>query len=216
VTARAGSPTVRRTAAILRAAAAIAVLVAVIATVATTLGAGPFFPTRFFGYFTIQGNLICFAVYALAAVAGFTGLDQGAVLTFLRGAATTYIVIVGVVYNTLLTDVNVGVLVPWANAVLHIVVPIYAALDWLVFRDRQPLPWRRLPLVLFYPLLWTAATLLRGAVERPDPFFPYPFLNPANFPTGYQAVGLFVLGIAVAFLVVGALVWSVSRRLRPR
>lgn len=216
MTATESARIVRLTAAGLRGLAALAALVAVVATMSAALAAGPFFPTRFFGYFTIQTNLICLVVYALAAAAGFTGLTQSGVLTFLRAAATTYIVIVGVVYNTLLTDMDVGVLVPWANAVLHVVLPSYAALDWLVFRDRQPLPWRRLPLVLGYPLVWTAATLIRGAVERPDPFFPYPFLDPANYPSGYQAVGLFVLGIAVAILVVGALVWAVSRRMRAR
>ncbi len=41
----------------------------------------------------------------------------------LRGAATLYMVATGVVYNTLLLDVDVGNLATWVNNVTHRIIP---------------------------------------------------------------------------------------------
>ena len=200
--------------AVLRMAAAIAGATAIIVTLEATVTAGTFVFTNFFGYFTIQGNVICVVVYLLAAIAGFTHRTQGPWLVWARGAATTYIAIVGVVYNTLLTSANVGALVPWANTMLHVIIPLYGVIDWVLFGDRGALPWRRVWLVLIYPLVWTGATLLRQAIEA-TPFIPYPFLNIGALGGG--VVTLYVIGIAVAFVAFGLLVWWASRTriLRP-
>lgn len=182
--------------------------IAVIVTLNSSVAAGQFRFFDFFGYFTIQGNLICVVVFAVVGIAGLTGRGQSTNMVLARAAATTYIVIVGVVYNTLLTSADVGVLVPWANAVLHIVLPLYAAIDWVLFGDRKPIAWSRLPLVLVYPIVWTGVVLIRQAVEGPGGWVPYPFLNVAKLGVG--VVGWIAL-IAAAFILVGALVWWLSR-----
>lgn len=197
--------------AVLRAAVAVATIVAIVATTLDTASRTPINPFNFFGYFTIQSNIITSVALLLAAFATFAGRRQTPGLQLLRAAATTYIVIVGLVYNTLLAGLPGGVELEWANTIMHVIMPLYAAIDWLLFGDRRALAWKRLWLVLIYPVVWLAVVLVRGAT---DGWVPYPFLDPSQ---GYGVVALFALGIAGAFGIVGALVWALSRvrLLRP-
>lgn len=195
---RAGSAPV----AVIRIVAALAVLSAVTATFLDTATRSPIDPFNFFGFFTIQGNILLAVVLLIAAL---RRRRESSGLVLVRGAATSYIVVVGLVYNTLLTGLAGGVALPWANTVMHLLFPIYGLLDWLLVADRPPLPWRRLWLVLVYPLVWLIVVLVRGAT---DGWVPYPFLDPAN---GYGSVAVYVVIVAVAFLLSGALVWALSR-----
>jgi hypothetical protein len=126
-------------------------------------------------------------------------------LVLARACVTTYIVIVGLVYNTLLVGLPGGVELEWANFVLHVAMPIYAAIDWVFFGDRRRVAWKRFGIVLIYPLVWVAVVLARGAT---DGWVPYPFLSPT---LGYGVVSLYVVGIAAAIAGVGAGVWWLSR-----
>ncbi|PPH29758.1 Pr6Pr family membrane protein [Rathayibacter sp. AY1F9] len=191
--------------ALLRLLVAAAVLVAVIATAVDTASQTPLNPFNFFGFFTIQSNIVLAVVLGATAVLALRRRPAPGGLVLVRGAFTGYIIIVGLVYNTLLTDVAGGVALPWANTVMHVLFPVYGLLDWLLLADRPPLPWRRLWLVVVYPIVWLVVVLIRGAT---DGWVPYPFLDPA---TGYGQVSVFVVGIAVAFLASGALVWAMSR-----
>jgi hypothetical protein len=190
---------------VLRGGIAVLVLAAVVATLVDVGSRTTINPANFFGFFTIQSNLILTLVYLLSALAP-AALGEPT-RSLLRAAATTYIVIVGIVYATLLAPLEEagGVPVPWANVVLHVVTPVYGIVDRLVFRDRVRLPLDRLWVVLLYPAVWLAVVLLRGAT---DGWVPYPFLDPDK---GYAAVTGYCLVILVAFLIVGALVFWGSR-----
>ena len=183
-----------------RSIAALLVLIAVVATYATAVR--PVNPFNFFGFFTVQSNLLVAVALALAAV---DAARRRASVPLLRAAATTYIALTGLVYNTLLTGVAGGVALPWANTVLHTAIPLYAAADWLLVGDRPALPWRRVWVVVPYPLVWLMVVLIRGAT---DGWVPYPFLDPAN---GYGIVAAYCAGITVAVLLTAVLVWAVSR-----
>ncbi|KQQ05078.1 MULTISPECIES: Pr6Pr family membrane protein [unclassified Rathayibacter] len=190
--------TSRRGVAALRIVVALTVLAAVVATAVDTASRTPIVPVNFFGFFTIQGNILLAAILLITAVTGRS-------LSLARGAATSYIVVVGLVYNTLLVGLAGGVALPWANTVMHLLFPIYGLLDWILFADRPPLPWRRLWIVIVYPIVWLVVVLVRGAT---DGWVPYPFLDPAG---GYGTVAVYVVLIAVAFLLSGALIWALSR-----
>jgi len=189
----------------LRAIVGLAGLIAIIATFFDTASRATINPFNFFGYFTMQSNVIFMIAMLATAAAIFAGPKQSQLLIMLRACATTYIVIVGIVYNLLLVGLEGGVTLQWANWVLHVALPIYAALDWVLFADRPALPWKRFWLVVIYPIVWVVVVLIRGAT---DGWVPYPFLDPTQ---GYGVVALYCIGIAVAVLVVGALVWAVSR-----
>lgn len=197
-----------RLVAVLRLVAAGITLVAVTATYLDSAARAIVNPFNFFGFFTIQSNVLAAVVLATTAVLTLAGRRAPDALVLARAAVTAYMVVVGVVYNTLLTGVPGGVELAWANTVMHVLFPVYCLLDWALVRDRAAPPWRRLCLVLVYPVLWCAVVLLRGAT---DGWVPYPFLNPV---TGYGSVAFYVFLIAAAFVLAGAGVFALGR-LRP-
>ncbi|MET0954861.1 MAG: Pr6Pr family membrane protein [Cryobacterium sp.] len=189
----------------LRLLLALFTLVAVTATFFSTAARATVNPFNFFGFFTIQANILAAVVLGGTAVLCLLGRRDPPWLGVARAATTAYMIVVGIVYNTLLTGLTGGVALPWANTVLHVVFPLYCLADWLLFADRPAQPWRLLWLVLIYPVLWTTVVLLRGAT---DGWVPYPFLSPT---AGYGSVFTYVLLIAVAFIASGAAVWGLSR-----
>jgi len=193
--------------AVLRLAISATVVSAIVATFVDTASRATINPFNFFGFFTMQGNIITVVVLVLAAFATLAGRRQSEGLQLARGCATTYIAVVGIVYNLLLAGLEGGVSLAWANSVLHVVFPIYAVLDWVLFGDRAALPWRRIWLVLIYPFVWLVVVIVRGAT---DGWVPYPFLDPAQ-PGGYGTVALFGVGIAVSIGLVAVGTWAISR-----
>ena len=191
----------------LRVAAVILGVVAVIATFADTASRVNINPFNFFGYFTMQSNIIWFVVMAITAAVVLRGSMQSERLLIARGCATTYMILVGAIYNTLLAGQEGGVALVWANSVVHIVLPIYAAVDWIVFSDDHRLAWKRLWVPLVYPMVWVIVVLIRGAT---DGWVPYPFFNP---DTGYALVFTYVAGIAALTIVTAAMVWALGRLL---
>ena len=179
--------------------------IAVAATFLDTASRSTINPFNFFGFFTLQSNIIAALVLGLSGAAVLMGRTQTPALQLVRAISATNLVIVGIVYNTLLVGLPGGVELAWANAILHVVSPIYVALDWILAGDRGALPWRRMWVVLVYPLLWLAVVLVRGAT---DGWVPYPFLDPA---IGYDVVALYCVAIAIGFGVFGAMIWALSR-----
>lgn len=191
--------------AVLRVAIATLVGVAIVATFFDTATRATINPFNFFGFFTMQSNIITAVVLFLAALATFMGHPQTRLLMFARACATTYIIIVGIFYNLLLAGMEGGVSLEWANWVLHVAFPVYAALDWILSDDRTALPWKRLGVVLIYPVVWIIVVITRGAT---DGWVPYPFLDPA---TGYGSVAVYSIVIFIATIIIGAIVFALSR-----
>ncbi len=180
-----------------------AVIAMLIWTYAGRVRVGDGNPFDFFGYFTNQTSLItCILLIGSGALA-VLGRPAPGWLSILRAIATSCLVIVGVVYNTLVP--GTGSAPPWVSAVLHIVFPVVVVADWLLVGDRPVLPWRRLWLVAPYPMLWMLVVLARGAT---DGWVPYGFLLPEH---GLVSLSLHVIGLLAALFVAGALVWWASR-----
>ena len=146
-------------------------------------------------------------MFAISAFATFSGRGQSKTLVIARGTAAAYLIIVGIVYNTVLVNSpgGGGVALPCANHILHIVAPLYVGVDWVLFGDRNPLPWKRFGVVPIYPIIWLVVVLIRGAT---DGWVPYPFLDAA---TGYGSVAIYAVLIAVGFGIFGSLIWALSR-----
>jgi len=189
----------------LRLLAVIAVVAAILAQwlVSSKLDSYNFF--NFFGYFTIQSNIFIALAIAATLVAAARRKRGELGLSLFRGASTVYIATTGIVYNTLLVNVDVQTSVQWSNDVLHRVLPVYAVLDWLLFSDRARLLFRHVWWFLLYPAVWLVVILVRGAT---DGWVPYPFLNP---DLGYGVVALYCLGVAVFIVLMGVLVIGMSR-----
>jgi hypothetical protein len=191
----------------IRFALAALTIAAVVWTYLDAAARGPVNPFNFFGFFTIQSNLLMTGVWLWAGVRVLQGRRPSPGRTIVRATATTFIVIVGLVFVTLLAPLGAEGGIPdgWANTVMHYVTPIAGFVDWMLASDRVRLPLRRLGWVLVYPSVWAVVVLVRGAT---DGWVPYPFLNPE---TGYDSVFFFVAMIVVTFVVMGAAVFALSR-----
>jgi len=179
---------------------------------------------NFFSFFTILSNIVG-VLALLAAVIWFWMRPsheerEPAGVALGLAAATTYLFITGVVYNLLLrgfptSDDHVA----WANEIVHVVAPLFLLLDLFLAPTRSALPWRSVVAILAVPILWIGYTLVRGPLVI-DPtdgvafWYPYPFLDP-NGVGGWGGVGAYIVGIAIAFVVIGSLVVWVGR-LRTR
>ena len=192
---------------------ALLTLSAIVATYADTASRGPVLPLNFFGYFTIQSNLV---VVIVGLIAGLMGLAKGAAVprwvVGLRALACVCMVVVGLIYITLLAPLGAagGVPLPWTNWVMHIFGPLVVLGDWLLDKERGFLPYSAVFPILIYPLLWTGVVLVRGAT---DGWVPYPFLSPDQ---GYGVIALYVFCIAVLFAGIALLVLAYGRRGRHR
>lgn len=189
----------------LRLVVVILVVVAIVAQWLVSMRTPQYSPFNFFGYFTIQSNVFVAVAFAVALVSAARRKRADLVVSLLRAAATVYIATTGLVYNTLLTNVDVSTSVSWSNDVLHRVVPVWVVLDWLLFSDRARLRLRHVWWFLVYPAVWLVVVLVRGAT---DGWVPYPFLSPS---LGYGVVALYCLGIAVFIALTGILVIGISR-----
>jgi hypothetical protein len=191
-----------------------------IAAMVTAFVQGSGSTANFVSFFTIEANILTAVVLILGGV--LTSCPRG--WPYFRGAVTLYMVITGIVYAGLLSDVDVQLQSPWTNAVLHKVLPLLLLADWVFFP-----PWPRVSAAkalgwLAFPLAYFAYSLIRGPFAH---FYPYPFLDPR--PHGYDHVIGYAIVLAVAMAVLALLVWRVGAqrlsgagqddvepRLRPR
>ncbi|WP_246036279.1 Pr6Pr family membrane protein [Cellulomonas telluris] len=158
----------------------------------------------FLGYFTNLTSLLAAVLLVAAGAVALCGRPAPPWLPSARGVATACLLVVAVVYDLAVTGAG-GTAAPWVSAVLHVVLPVVALLDWVLGADRAALPWRRLWLVLPYPLVWLVVVLVRGAT---DGWVPYGFLLPEH---GARSLALHVAGLLVVLLAAGALVWAAGR-----
>jgi len=196
----------RASVAVLRVAAAVAILVAVVGQWESSLRDPGYRFVDFFGYFTIQSNLIALLALLIGALTVLRRTPPPRWTVAIRAGATTYIALTGLVFNLVLAGLpsTDPYTLGWASDVFHRVIPLYVVLDWLVFADRDRQPWRRVGQFVAFPLVWLVVVLARGA-----DFVPYPFLDVAAL--GGVVVALWCGGIAVAVALIGALVVAASR-----
>ena len=115
----------------------------------TYAGHLPTVVANFLSFFTIQSNLAAAIVLAIAAIwtwgRGRNADVEPRGLAVALVCVSTYMIVTGIVYNTLLRGVALdqGVTVPWSNEVLHVVVPVILLLDVLFAPRRRAVSWAR-------------------------------------------------------------------------
>jgi len=183
-------------------------LSAVVTEIVVLVNANTFDPGNFFSYFTILGNIFAFIMLFVGAYV-LISARKSRVIDGLRGAATLYMVVTGIVFATLLAGIEGATFtaVPWDNVVLHYIMPVALLVDWLIDRPTNRVSYKTSLLWLIVPLAYVIYTLIRGPIVQ---WYPYPFLNPE--PNGYGAVLVAGLGIAIVCIVGGLLLVRVSRR----
>ena len=182
-------------------------LVAVFAQLMQSIGANRS-TVDFFSYFTIQSNLIAIAVFLWGAL---NPAPTPGPLTrdIIRGAAVLYLAVTGIVFALLLSDQPL-VTVPFANTVLHKLMPVIAAADWVVEPPSEKLSFHGALIWYVYPVAWLLYTMIRGAIVG---WYPYPFLNPELMDGMGNVLRLIALLLAAAALLIALIVW-VGRGIR--
>ncbi|MFF2078895.1 Pr6Pr family membrane protein [Kitasatospora sp. NPDC058162] len=170
-------------------------------------------------YFTVQSNVIVLG-YFIGAVYWMLQRDTvDAPAPRLRGAATLYILITGLVSHILLQHGASPLpglvsgpdrLAHWSSFFLHYVTPVMVLADWLVLKPRNASAWKDLPLWLAFPLGYAAIVLGRNALfaDFPRPY-PYFFFDPTT--KGYGYVWGQIAQLTVEFVVLGAAVVGLDR-----
>jgi hypothetical protein len=160
---------------------------------------------NFFSFFTIQSNII---VAVVLLIAGLTSLGDRPTRRFelIRGAAVSYIALVGVVYGVLLSGYQeeLQTSLQWVDNTVHKIIPLVMVADWLIDRPRTRITFRDALPWMIYPLAYLAYTLIRGPIVD---WWPYPFLNPHHEDQGYGVVAIYCVGIAIGFI---AFIWVVA------
>ncbi|MFV0484684.1 MAG: Pr6Pr family membrane protein [Candidatus Saccharimonadales bacterium] len=116
-------------------------LSALITDIAIYISRGTFNPITFFSYFTIQSNVIAAVSLICSAVVIIRNV-QPRWVDYLRGGATLFMALTGVVFALLLSNLDTSqfATIPWDNTVLHQIMPVVLVLDWLIDPPYQKTP----------------------------------------------------------------------------
>ncbi|MGJ1535574.1 Pr6Pr family membrane protein [Sphingobacterium multivorum] len=156
---------------------------------------------QFFSYFTILSNvmvlLCCFFTVCCSKSRMGLFFTKPETIT----AVTLYILIVGIIYNTLLRFLShpqgLSMVV---DELLHVVTPLSFFLFWWRFLSKETIRWSHLFYWLIFPLTYLFYTLWHGSFSG---FYPYPFVNVSEL--GMDRVILNSFGVTLVFVVIGAL-----------
>ena len=204
-----------RIVAILRWLAAATILSSVVWQVTDRLAHNQFPPAEYFSYFSIQGTMIAGVMLAYTGWLSWTGTPEKRQVTIARVSATTYAVVIAVVYNALLRDSpgdirDAGYAWPVVpNEIMHVWAAVLILLDWLILSGYGKLRLRASLWVAVYPLAWLAFSVTRGML---DGWWAYWFLNP-NEDAGIPGMLQYIGGITVLMVGLGFILIAV-RKLR--
>jgi len=160
-----------------------------------------------FGWFTIWSNT---AVALIAVQAGLGGRATGLAHPALLAASTAWIVVVGIIYNTLLAGLNHPP--TWlrqaVDVVFHIITPLAWASWWLWLRPAGHLRWRHLAVVLPLPLAYCGFSLWVGGQTGRYAYF---FIDAGKLGWGQVMLNMTGLAALFAVLMAMAILWDRRR-----
>lgn len=158
-------------------------------------------------YFTIIANLAA-AIIFTALAAGVSRVAS----PFIIGGVTIAMVLVGVVYNTLLSGMlQLSGGAKLADVVNHIVTPITVSGYWLFMAEKGHLTWRAPPRWTLLPMTYFVYALARGGIEGT---YPYPFMNLAQLGWPQTIANGVMMGMCFAAVGYG-MVW-LDKKAAPR
>jgi hypothetical protein len=202
-----------RIVAVLRWLAAAIILSSVVWQVTDRLTHNLFRPAEYFAYFSIQGTMIAAVMLAYAGWLSWTGTAEKRQVTIARVSATTYSVVIAVVYNALLRNSpgdirDAGYAWPVIpNEIMHVWSAVLILLDWLIIAGWPKLKLRASLWVAVFPLAWLAFSVTRGML---DGWWAYWFLNP-NDKGGVAGMFEYIGGITVLMIGLGFILIAVRK-----
>ena len=154
---------------------------------------------NFFSFFTIQSNVLAAIILLVVGIGTLLQKKSTVPFALLRGAATLYMTMTGIIYILLLSgnEVALQTTIPWVNGILHYAAPIVILLDWLLFPPSFKLSFSKTVFWLIFPATYLAYSLVRGIFTN---WYPYPFLNPLTDGWGSVVITCFVISVGAATL----------------
>ena len=206
-----------RSVAILRWLAAATIFSSVVWQVTDRLAHNLFRPAEYFAYFSIQGTLIAAVMLGYTGWLAFTGTPEKKQVTIARVSATTYSIVIALVYNALLRgsagDIrDAGYAWPVVpNEIMHVWAAVLMLLDWALVAGLSSVRLRAALWAAAFPLAWLAFSVTRGIL---DGWWAYWFLNP-NDKGGLSGMFTYIGGIT-ALMISLAFVLLALRKLISR
>ncbi|GAA1102521.1 MULTISPECIES: Pr6Pr family membrane protein [Kitasatospora] len=170
-------------------------------------------------YFTLESNVIVLGYFISAVYWMVKRNTVDAPAPRLRGAATLYIVITGLVSHILLQHGESPLpglvsgpdrLQHWSSFFLHYTTPLMVVADWLLLKPRNASRWKDIPLWLAFPLGYALVTEARAILFPSFPLkYPYFFLDPTT--DGYGWVAGQIGQLTVEFVVLAVVVVGLDR-----
>lgn len=195
---------------VLRLATAVLGVVALTSRFVYGLGFSSFASQNFFGYLTVQSNMVAVVVCVMSGVVALRARGEPTWMPGLRVSVTTFLVVAGIVFTMLVTqsaERGYYLEVPWSDQILHYWLPAILLVDWLVGPGRQCTPWRTLVYVIGYPLVWGLVTLVRGSLVG---WYPYFFMDPDQV-SGWAEFLAYAVGALALFAVVATVLMLAPR-----
>ena len=160
-------------------------------------------------YFTYQSNFIAMIAMLTSSYAIWKGKNWLAT-DVLRGAATLYMVITGVVFALLVHNASPAVAID--NNIMHQVIPAAMFIGWIIHQPATRISFARSLKWLIYPLAYAVYASVYGAVT--GKYF-YSFLDPAT-NGGIEGVLLIIaalvaFGVVVAAVLVSGVPWALAK-----
>jgi hypothetical protein len=157
---------------------------------------------RFFGYFTIDTNILVAVSFTLIVLNSNSRLSKFFTKASTVTAITAYIIIVGITYNVFLrSEWNPEGLQKLVDELLHSVIPIVYVIFWVAFVPAEKLKWKFAFLWLIYPIIYMIYAIILGAITK---HYPYPFVdvndlgyNKAMINAGLVLLTMFLLSLAL-------------------
>jgi hypothetical protein len=175
-----------------------------------------FRPFEYFAYFSIVTAIFAGALLLVVGVRALRNLEEGKRLEIAKLSLTVAMVVVGVVYHALLSDVANDVRdgdYVWPvfpNEFIHTYAPILIVLEYLVSQKTFNIRLRAALWVAVFPLVWLMFSVIRGSMTN---WWPYWFINP-NGEAGFIGMLSYIGAITAFFLTLGFIVLGVKKLLR--
>ncbi len=166
----------------------------------------------FLSFFTVLSNLLVAAGLTATTLPGPPRALRPLIEPPGATALAVYITVVGVVYSLVLRQLwhpRGAQLV--ADILLHDVMPPAYVIYWLTLVPKGRLRWRHVWPWLAFPVVYTVASLVRGALSH---LYPYPFIDVAAL--GYQRVLGNMALLFAGFLVLALVYVAIDRVMRRR
>ncbi len=158
----------------------------------------------YYSFFTVLSNLML-AISCLWLA--FSPNCNRFIFRVIRLNGLVGVIITAIVYNSLLRGIHIppNIYMRLANESLHVVIPTFGILSWLIWGPFQRINFRVIMGSLISMLIYGVYTFVRGYFTH---FYPYPFINVTKI--GYWQALINASIVILVFLGLAYLLWAID------